>query len=74
LIRNEYEQIVETFGLVRMDATQNLVRQQKRMRELVAPHLDGVMRVDGTSLQEALRDSGLLGRYLEDARKKQAQA
>jgi dTMP kinase len=74
LIQREYETCVEEFGLVRMDATETLVKQQKRMRELVAPMLDGVMRADGTSLQAALIEAGLRGRYLDEARRNKAQA
>ena len=74
MIRAEYEQIVKEFDLVRMNATDTLVRQQKRMRELVTPYLKGVMRADGGSIRDALKEEGLLGRYLLEALKKQAQA
>jgi dTMP kinase len=66
LIRDEYDRLVEEFGLVRMDATENLIRQQQRMRDAVRPYLQGVMRADGAGVNEALRDAGLLGRYLVD--------
>lgn len=66
LIKGEYEQLAEEFGLVRMDATESLVHQQQRMREIVEPHLDGVRRVDGGRIHEALRDVSLVGRYLTD--------
>jgi dTMP kinase len=74
MIRAEYEQIVKEFDLVRMNATDTLVRQQKQMRELVTPHLSGVMRADGGSIRDALKEEGLLGRYLLEALRKQAQA
>ncbi|MGZ4144515.1 MAG: dTMP kinase [Actinomycetota bacterium] len=74
MIRAEYELLVKEFDLIRMDATKTLVTQQKRMRELVAPHLSGVMRVDDGSVSDTLRQEGLLGRYLADTRKKQTQA
>ena len=64
LIKHEYESVVEEFGLVRMDATQTLIRQQQQMRQLVRPHLDGVMRFNGGEVREALVKEGLLGRYL----------
>lgn len=68
MIREQYDQITEEFGLIRMDATENLVEQQKRMRALVEPHLQGVMRqADGSAL-EALHIAGLRGRYLTPAR------
>jgi hypothetical protein len=47
--------VVDEFGLLRMDPTGSLVLQQRRMRDLVRPHLEGVLRPNG---------SGLLGRYL----------
>src|SRR5262245_8750739 len=34
LIKQEYERLVDEFGLVRMDATQTLIRQQQEMRRL----------------------------------------
>src|SRR5262249_8935591 len=37
LIRQEYECVVSEFGLVRMDATESLIHQQQRMREMVRP-------------------------------------
>jgi len=64
LIRDEYERVVDEFGLVPMDATENLIRQQQRMRELVEPHLDGVRRVEGRSVHDLLDRAGLRGRYL----------
>jgi dTMP kinase len=66
LIKHEYERLVDEFQLVRMDATETLIRQQQRMRDLVRPHLSGVMRFDGGEIHQALRDADLLGRYLSD--------
>ncbi len=76
LIQKEYEQMIDEFDLVRMDATEPLVTQQKKMREIVKPHLEGVMRDIGGSIHDALRESGLHGRYLEEAsaRKRDVQA
>jgi hypothetical protein len=34
--------VIDEFGLVRVDATDSLVHQQ-RMREIVRPHLEGAM-------------------------------
>jgi dTMP kinase len=66
LIKEEYERVVDEFGLVRMDATENLIRQQQRMRELVEPCLEGVRRVEGGSVHDILDRAGLRGRYLKD--------
>jgi dTMP kinase len=64
LIQKEYERMVEEFGLVRMTATDLLIKQQRQMRELVAPHLSGVVRLDRGEMQRALGASNLRGRYL----------
>jgi dTMP kinase len=65
MIRAEYERLVEEFGLIRIDATENLILQQRRMRDLVLPYLEGVPRTSGSTTQDALRDAGLVGRYLD---------
>ena len=74
MIRAEYEDLVKEFDLIRMNATDTLVRQQKEMRKLVTPHLKGVMRADGGGIRDALKEQGLLGRYLLETLRKQAQA
>ena len=66
MIRENYLQIVDECGLVHIDATDTLVNQQQRMRELVTPHLDGVLRAEESGLQEALASIGLRGRYFGD--------
>ena len=63
-IVDEYGRLTEEFGLTRIDATGTLVRQQQQIRALVAPHLEGVRRVEGGDVQEALRAAGLSGRYV----------
>jgi dTMP kinase len=67
LIRQEYEHLVEEFGLIRMDATQTLIRQQRLMREIVRPHLSDIVKVSTGGVREALADEDLVGRYLEPA-------
>jgi dTMP kinase len=67
LIRQEYERLVEEFGLIRMDATQTLIRQQRLMREIVRPHLTDIVKVSTGEVREALSSEDLLGRYLEPA-------
>ncbi len=67
LIRQEYEQLVEEFGLIRIDATQTLIRQQRLMREIVRPHLNDIVKVSTGEVREALVSEDLLGRYLEPA-------
>jgi dTMP kinase len=67
LIRKEYEQLVDEFGLIRMDATQTLIRQQRLMREIVRPHLTDIVRMSTGEVREALAEEDLLGRYLQPA-------
>ena len=67
LIRQEHEQLVEEFGLIRMDATQTLIRQQRLMREIVRPHLNDIVKLSTGDVREALASEELLGRYLEPA-------
>lgn len=70
-IRDEYEALLQEFGLVRMNATERLVAQQQHMRALVAPHLEGARRVDPMSVNEALHRHNLRGRYLDQAASKE---
>ena len=65
LIRQEYEQLVEEFGLIRIDATQTLIRQQRLMREIVRPHLNDIVKLSTGEVREALASEDLLGRYLQ---------
>lgn len=67
LIRQEYERLAEEFGMVRMDATDPLILQQRTMRALVQPHLEGLMRIGQSGMTEALRNAELRGRYLTEA-------
>jgi dTMP kinase len=64
-ILEEYEYIVDAFGLTVIDATQPLVQQQARMRRLILPHLKGVQRVEHRPWREVLAKEGLHGRYLD---------
>jgi dTMP kinase len=66
LIQTEYDALADEFALTRMDATESVVRQQQTMRRMVRPHLDGVMRTDHGRVRDALRESGLVGRYVKD--------
>jgi dTMP kinase len=65
MIRDEYERLVGEFDLVRIDATENIIVQQRRVRDLVRPFLEGEPRSSGCTTQEALREAGLVGRYLQ---------
>src|SRR5579859_5657729 len=61
LIQQEYECLVNEFGLVRMDATESLIHQQQRMREMVRPHLEGAMRLPNLPAADAWQVASLLG-------------
>ncbi|MCC7142027.1 MAG: dTMP kinase [Candidatus Eisenbacteria bacterium] len=65
MIRAEYDRIVDEHKLIRIDATQHLIKQQQRVRDAVMPHLRDVLRVDSGSVHTALSQTGLLGRYLD---------
>lgn len=64
-ILQEYDQIVDEFGLTVVDATQPLVQQQAKIRKLVAPHLKGAQEVEHSAWRGVLAKEGLHGRYLE---------
>jgi dTMP kinase len=64
MIREEYDELVSEFDLQRIDATENLIRQQQRVRDLVKPYLNGLMHAGNGGLQEALEDAQLHGRYV----------
>ncbi len=51
-IVREYEAMLPEFDLTVMDATRPIPEQQRRMRELVQPYLEGVRRVRASSTQE----------------------
>ncbi|QBD80337.1 thymidylate kinase [Ktedonosporobacter rubrisoli] len=57
-IVNEYETMVDEFGLTAMDATLPIPEQQRQMRRLVRPHLQGVRRLRASAQNIAL--SGLI--------------
>ena len=69
LIREEYNQLVREFDLERIDATDNLIRQQQLVREVVKPYLNGLMRAGNGGLQSALEERNLRGRYLVESGK-----
>jgi len=52
-IVNEYESMIDEFGLTVMDATLPIPEQQRRMRKLVRPHLQGVRRLHSSARDAA---------------------
>lgn len=63
-IREQYEDVVASYDLVRIDATATLVHQQQQVREIVRPYLEGVAKAGDGSLGTALARANLRGRYL----------
>jgi len=51
-IQQEYEGLVPEYGLSSMDATLPVEVQQRQLRELIRPHLEGVAAAPGTGLLE----------------------
>jgi dTMP kinase len=52
-IVGEYESMVDEFGLTVMDATLPIPEQQRRMRKIIRPYLQGVRRMRGTAKETA---------------------
>ena len=48
------------------DMSYGLVKQQQLMRQFVAPHLEGAIKLDRDALRDAARAAGLQGRYLNE--------
>ena len=65
-IQSKYNTIVKEFGLAVIDATLPIVEQQRRMRDLILPHLDGVLRRPTMPDAELLAQEHLSGRYLTE--------
>jgi dTMP kinase len=65
-IMDEYEKMVDEFGLTVIDATLPLVKQQEMVRELVKPLLSGALRVEPSAWREVLASESIYGRYLDE--------
>jgi dTMP kinase len=52
-IVNEYEAMVDEFGLTVMDATLPIPEQQRRMRKIIRPYLQGVRRIRSSAQESA---------------------
>ncbi len=60
----EYDAMVEEFGLMTIDATQPIAVQQQQVRRYVEPLIEEAMETRGQSVPEALGNAGLTGRYI----------
>jgi dTMP kinase len=65
-IVQEYEKMIDEFGLTVVDAMKPLTQQQEMVREIVAPHLKGALRAERSAWREVLTKEQLYGRYLTD--------
>jgi dTMP kinase len=65
-ILDEYDKMVDEFGLTEIDATLPLVKQQEMVRELIAPLLSGALRVEPSAWREVLAEESVYGRYLDE--------
>ncbi len=63
-ILDEYEKMVDEFGLTVIDATLPLVKQQEMVREIITPLLTGALRAEPSAWREVLAKESIYGRYL----------
>jgi dTMP kinase len=61
-----YDSMVDEFDLTVVDATRPLVEQQQTVRQIVEPHLEGVLETERVPWGKALMDGQLQGRYLSE--------
>ncbi len=66
-ILDEYQHMVDEFGLEVIDATKTLVSQQQKVRKIVEPHLAGVAETQPIAWRDTLALESLYGRYLAGA-------
>jgi len=65
-ILEEYEKMVDEFGLTVIDATLPLTEQQEMVREIIRPLLPGALRVQPSAWREVLAAEEVYGRYLDE--------
>jgi dTMP kinase len=61
-----YDEMTDEFGLRVIDATEPLVEQQQTVRQIVEPHLEGVLDAEHIAWGKVLMESQLHGRYLTE--------
>jgi dTMP kinase len=64
-IAEQYEKIVDEFGLHVIDATLPITQQQRKMRDLVRPLLEGCLKRPVEPWSGVLGEVGLSGHYLK---------
>jgi dTMP kinase len=65
-ILEEYDKMVDEFGLTVIDATLPLLEQQDQVREAVEPYLRGLLSAEASGWTEVLAAESLRGRYLDE--------
>jgi dTMP kinase len=65
-IMEEYDKMVEEFGLTVIDATLPLPEQQEIVRVIIEPMLSGALRVEPSAWREVLAKESIYGRYLDE--------
>ena len=65
-IAQEYEKLVDEYGLIAVNATLPLAEQQEIVRKIVSPHLQGALKAERSAWRDALAKEQLYGRYLTD--------
>jgi dTMP kinase len=65
-ILDEYDKMVDEFGLTIIDATLTLVKQQEIVRQIIEPQLKGALRAEPSAWREVLAAESVYGRYLEE--------
>jgi dTMP kinase len=65
-ILEEYNKMVDEFGLTVIDATLPLLEQQEQVRETVEPHLGEALQAEHSGWREVLAAERLQGRYLDE--------
>jgi dTMP kinase len=65
-ILEEYDKMVDEFGLTVIDATLPLIEQQEIVREIIRPLLSGALRAEPSAWREVLAAENVYGRYLEE--------
>ncbi|MBC8253418.1 MAG: hypothetical protein H8E35_05255, partial [Ardenticatenia bacterium] len=65
-ILEEYEKMIDEFGLTVIDATLPLLEQQDQVREMAEPHLGEALHAERRGWREVLAAERLQGRYLDE--------
>ena len=72
-ILDEYDGMVDEFGLTVMDATRPLLEQQDGVRTIVEAELSNVLLAETSAWRQVLAQEGLHGRYLESMFQEQSE-